>query len=149
MKKFIGIIALVITCCFVFAACSPRTETTAEEFKTKAEAAGYTVTETKAVINTAMSSMTAEKNGYEIIFTDFISSFNDAKSAFNEYYSIFHLKNGSYTSVTGVLNYDYYKITSDGKYYVVSRISATLVLIYGAQSSYKKEIDAFLKQIGY
>jgi len=132
-----------------------RTPLDAAGFTEKAEAAGYTVQDAAdqfpegAVNDCLLAIMGTDTVLYKIEFA-VVPTVEQANSAYWENRSNIEASKGSASSNTSVSmdNYAYYKLTSDGKYSVISRIENTFVYVV-ASSEYKDEIAAFLQDIGY
>ena len=157
MKKTAFIFS-IIAALVMFAGCkSSRTPITAEEFITKAEAAGYTVQDSmdqlaQEVVEGYLIAYKEDDDAdvkFQIEFVT-VSTVEQAKAAYTENYNTFKAKKGSSYSESSVKlgNYAHYKLTSGGRYYVISRTETTFVYI-DADSEYKGEIVEFLKDIGY
>lgn len=148
MKKFIVFLTLITAAVIAAAAltgcAAPKEKVSAETFAAKAETAGYTVTKE------GQSKTAASKNGYTIYFTVYADD-DAAKTAFDtkckDTVDATAMKS-LYVNVD-MPNYNYHKFTANNeKYYVLYRAWDT-VLTVEAGKDYKKEINAFLKDIGY
>jgi|GEM_PF-590491 len=156
MKK-IAISALLIVTLLVLTSCQmSRTAISAEEFKTAAEAAGYTVQDSKDLLDSDLISdffIAYKEDGanidYQIEFL-VLPDVNDAKATYEKNCSDFEAKKGNFSSYSSLSlgNYSVYTQTSGGRYFVVSRTDNTLVFV-DADEKYKEEISEFLKTIGY
>jgi hypothetical protein len=72
-----------------------------------------------------------------------VASFNSNKSDFEQ------MKNsGSSTGEVNIGNHNYYGLTTDEGYYVVSRVDNTMIYV-NSSAEYKDEIKEVLKVLGY
>ena len=155
MKKAALLLGFVLLFSMMAGCQMSRTPVDADTFKTKAEAAGYTVNETTNVYPDGADGdcLLAIKNPdaieYQIEFV-ILSTTEQAKKLYQEKYSEYESKKGissSHSSVS-VGNYSYYHLTTNGKYYVVSRTENTFLFV-ATSETYKNEISDFLGSIGY
>ena len=156
MKK-IAISALLIVTLLVLTSCQmSRTAITADEFKSKAEAAGFTIQDSKDQFEDGLVAdyLIAFKGDvsaidYKIEFL-VLPTVDDAKVSYNQNQTAIEAKKGNFSSYSSLSlgNYSVYTQTSNGKYSIVSRTDNTLVYI-DADEKYKGEISEFLKTIGY
>ena len=143
MKKAIFLtlsLLLACLCAFAFTGCKALEPVTVADFKAKAEAAEYTVT--------SDDTSAAAKKGteYEIKFKvyDTIAS---AKADYEAETDAFPSSSVAHVTVN-MPSHSYSKMTSGNKYYVAYRVGKTFLAVT-ADSEYKKEIDDFLKTLGY
>jgi len=143
-KKFLILVAFLLTGIIALSACALRkTAITAEEFLEKAEAAGFKIDE-----YVSEECVYALKYGNEIEIEFIVySSIANAKYIFSSEKYELEWYSGSSSSVSA-LNYEYYKITSGGFFYVVFRVDNTFVYAW-AYAKHKNEVNDFLKSIGY
>jgi len=155
MKK-IALVLVVALSLVMFVGCqTTRTPVTADKFATKAEEFGYTVQdamnqfEEGAVKNYLLALKGIDNIDYQIEFAE-VHTIEQAIAAYQENYSDFEAVKGSMSSSStmNMKNYSYYKLTTNGRYHVISRIENTFVYI-NASVEYKDEIIEFLKIIGY
>ncbi|MCL1790858.1 MAG: hypothetical protein FWG40_05795 [Peptococcaceae bacterium] len=156
MKK-VSVLLVVVTAIMLvlLTGCqTSRTPLTANEFKTKAEAAGYDVQDAKSQFAEGVVSdyLIAVKGttaiDYQIEFA-VVPTANQAIDSYHQNRTTFENKPGTatYTSAN-VGNYSNYYVTKGGRYYVISRIDNTFIYI-DASADYKDEIASFLKELGY
>jgi len=154
-KALILTLALVIVC--LTAGCQKsRTAISADTFTAKAEEAGYTVQNvaeqfSEGDVNDYLCAIKGIEPviDYQIEFA-VLHTVDQAKQAYQVNVAVFDSKKGassSYSTVT-LGNYSCYYLTTNGRYYVISRTDNTFIYV-DADAKYKKEIDAFLKKIGY
>jgi len=126
-----------------------------DTFTAEAEAAGYTVFDTTnsypddTVGICRIATKGSDYIEYQIEFV-LVATVEQAKAIYQEIYSEYESRKGvssSYSSVS-VGNYSYYRLTTNGKYYVVSRTANTFLYVE-ALEEYKSEISDFLSSIGY
>ncbi|MCL1885350.1 MAG: hypothetical protein FWF98_01075 [Dehalococcoidia bacterium] len=126
-----------------------------DKFKTEAEAAGYTVTDATNTYTggTTGDCMIAAKGSdhteYQIEFV-VVSTTEQAQTIYQEKHSEYEAKIGTGSSSASVSfgNYSYYRLTTNGRYYVVSRTANTFLFVE-ASEEYKSEIAEFINSIGY
>ena len=157
MKK----IALILTVVIVLAmmdGCliqeASRTPISANEFTTKAEAAGYRIQDAADQASGAAEDYLIAIQGtsaidYQIEFF-VVSTVDQAKATYQGNLSKIESQKGAISTNLSAdkETYAYYKLASDNRYYVISRIENTLVYI-DASEKYKDEIVKFLRDIGY
>ena len=132
-----------------------RMPISANEFKTRAEAAGYFVQDALdqfpegAAETYLIAFVGGDAIEYQIEFA-VTSTTEQAVSAYRQNRSDFEAQKGSFSSDTSVSvgNYSYYKLTSNGKYSVISRIENTFIYV-NAPAEHKDAIVEFLNSIGY
>ena len=155
MKKTAFFLTAIVTLMMLASCKASRTPINAEDFKTKAEAAEYTVQDAldQFPAGVANDYLIAFKGttaiDYQIEFAD-VPTVEQAVSAYQENRSKFEEQKGSSSVQSSVSagNYSYYKLASNGRYYVISRIENTFIYI-DASVEYKDEIVEFLRNIGY
>ncbi len=140
------VIALFLT------ACGSKTALTNNQFIEKMESAGYQTVDAANQFGEGeveAVSLAIKEGKYQIEF--YVLPSNDqAVSAFNGNKSDFEQMKGNGAS-SGELsgsNYNYYGLSTDEGYYVVSRVDNTMIFI-NTSAQYKDEIKEILKEIGY
>ena len=156
MKKVASLLSIIMVISMLAGCQLSRTPIDADMFKTEAEATGYTVTETTNIYpdGTVGICQIAIKNSdsieYQIEFVT-VPTVEQAKTIYQEKYSEYESRKGlgssSYSSVSS-WNYSYYRLTTNGRYYVVSRTSNTFLYVESSEE-YKGEIADFVRSIGY
>lgn len=165
MKKkglFIGLgilifvlIILIVLFCTMFAKLNKEKESiTAEDFKVKMQEKGYEIydaTSQFANYSYVKKVYIAVSNDqtYKIEFYE-MSDDENAISFYNNNKSIFESYKGNTVSEgsTNLKNYSKYNLTSNGKYYVISRINNTAAYV-NSDSNYKDNINSVLNDLGY
>jgi len=157
MKKRVLLLLAVITAATLLAACTTKkTPITAATFRAEAEAAGFTVQDSAYQLDAGSVEdyLIAYKGSvndidFQIEFA-VVPTVEQAQNAYQENKADFEAAKGTVSSYSSVSigNYSYYKQDSAGRYCVISRIDNTFIYIDTA-STYKKEINDFLKKIGY
>lgn len=147
MKKSLLII-ITFVAAIVFSACSfslTKEVISGNIFVEKATDADFAVED---LSDEDGSYFLAEKHsgGIEIEFM-VLSDVSEAEDYYSYAKNSIPVKGGS-TSEVNAINYQSYKINSDGYYYVVYRIENTFLSV-AADSKYRKEVSSFLKSIGY
>lgn len=150
MKKALTVF-LAVFCLMNLTACGKKEAISLDEFNTGMEAEGYTIIDATGQIApeqiTAIS--LALKDDYQIefyVFTDgdtAASTYEQNKYIFEEYKSSGHVE-----VYKNIGNYSYYALTSDGIYYLLSRVDNTMIYVV-ADAEYKSEINAMVKKFGY
>lgn len=146
-RFFLSSALLVLMLALAMTSCSARTAVDANDFKTMAEGAGYTVTDNTAQLNGAKSYMSAtDKSGNELYY----AALADDSVALRMYNS---LKDGIQTGGNKPTNLDStpyakYTVTNGELYYRVSRVNNTV--IYGkCLTSDQSVLDKMLDSIHY
>ena len=158
MKKVLSISIALIAILVVMTGCEmSRTAIDAETFKEKAEAADLTVQDSTAqqegndIIDEYYIAYkgSADATEYQIEFVIF-SSEDVAKSDYLKHKNDVEALKGSVSSSTSaeIGNYAYYTLTTDGKYYVISRVDNTLVYVE-TTDEHKSVVSDFIKGLGY
>jgi len=156
MKKAITIIlALVMLCSmFTLVGCKEKVSITAENYKAIMAEKGYKIgdaTSQFAEIDEITRVYIAAKDdgSYQIEFYE-LTTPEAATGMFNGNKNIFEQSAGSASAKSSMsaANYNSYKLTTGGKYKVLSRIDNTLIYI-DASAEYKDEIKTVLDEIGY
>ena len=152
-KKGLLFSALLFAFLILFTGCSKKKAITSDEFKSKAEAEGYTVTDVQSqyasygYINQAFVASSAD--GYQIEF--YVLSDKDyAKSMFETNKSIIENVNGNNKVKTEVnlSNYSKFAITTSTKYGYLSRIDNTLIYVNTTKEN-KNKVSSFIKKLKY
>lgn len=151
-KLLLGVFLLAIV--FITSGCGNKTALTAENFKSKVEAKGYTVQDATSQFssNSEISKVyiaIASDSSYQIEFY-VLDSTDNAVSFYNNNKSIFEQSksNGSGETNSEIGNHSKYTLKTNGTYKVISRIDNTVVYL-NVNSTYKKNIDKILKELGY
>jgi len=153
MKKAALLLGVVVISSMLLGCSASRNPIDADTFRTKAEEAGYTVIDTINPDGTAGDCLLAIKNPegieYQIEFV-IVPTVEQAKSIYQEKKDEYESKKGTSSSHSSVSfgNYSYYNLTTNGKYYLVSRTANTFVFVE-ASTKYKDEISDFIRSIGY
>lgn len=154
MKKF-SITGLVILFLLSLAACgTPKTALSADEFRTKAEEAGYEVQDAldqfaDAEAVEAVLIAIDKTNDFQIEFyvlqneNQAIQSFNNNKNGFES-----NKGNESSESSVSLSNYSKYALSTNGQYYVVSRIDRTFIYVVTSDVN-KETVNSMLRSLGY
>ena len=155
MKK-LTILTVFLLTFFMLAGCqTSRSAISAEEFKTKAEAAGYTVQDASSqypdgqVDEYWIAVKLSDAIDYQIEFA-VVPTAEQAKGAYEQNKADFESKKGNFTvhSTVSIGNYSYYYLTTSARFQVISRVDNTFIYI-DAEKEYKDEIENFLQSIGY
>ena len=144
MKKTLTLtVALIIAAimALALAGCKDPLHMTLDDFKAQAQDKGYTVEKIDD------GTMEARKGSNYVIEFKVFTTVDTAKSAYSS------AKNSLPSSSTGSASsdtpaYNFVKMTSGDKYYVIFRNSNTFLEVK-ADKQYKSEINDFLKSIGY
>lgn len=144
----------LIACCLT--GCFSKTAQTEADFGKIMREAGFEIkvmtgnsNSNGMANNYAKSILVAENDNYEIEFYCFKGA-ETAKSVFDNCRSQFdnqHPTNRA-TSKVNQGNYNYYAITADGEFHMISRVDDT-ILRCEADKEYKKEIIGYAKELGY
>lgn len=155
MKKIALLLGITLMFSMLSGCQLSRTAIDADMFKTEAEAAGYTVIDTTnsypdgTVGNCQIAVKSSDSIEYQIEFV-IVPTEEQAKTIYQEKYAEYESRkdSGSSHSSVSVGNYAYFRLTSNGKYYVVSRTGNTFLFVE-ASEEYKSEIADFIRSIGY
>ena len=142
----------VLAAALLLTACGSKTALTNDQFIEKMESAGYQIADaTEQFEEGAVEAVTIAfiDDKYQIEFyvlpskDSAVASFNSNKSDFEQ------MKNsGSSTGEVNIGNHNYYGLTTDEGYYVVSRVDNTMIYV-NSSAEYKDEIKEVLKVLGY
>jgi len=155
MKKVALLLGVVLVFSMLSGCKLSRASIDTDTFKTNAEAAGYTVFDTTnyypddIVGICQIATKGSDYIEYQIEFV-LVPTVEQAKVIYQEIYSEYESRKGmssSYSSAS-LGNYAYYRLTTNGKYYVVSRTANTFLYVE-ASVEYKSEIADFISSIGY
>jgi len=156
MKKTLILATVALMLATALIGCNvSRAPIDAATFAEKAEAAGYRIqnaidqlAEGKAD-DYLIAIAGAETINYQIEFI-VVPTVQQAITAYQDNRADFEAQKGSTSSYSSVSlgNVSSYKLTSNGRYFVISRIENTFVYI-NASVEYKDGIVDFLKTIGY
>ena len=151
MKKLLNVCAVVLAAVAVlsFAGCSARTPVTADDFKQKAEAAGFTVTESSAPNADVDKYLNAVKSesGTEMMFV----AFKTDASASETYTKIkTNISEGTTAAAKNVdsSSYNKYTLVNGEIHHSVVRMGPTLIYAK-TTSAYQNQVDDFFKSIKY
>ena len=156
MKRLLIIVLAVI----MLVGCSAsRTAITVEEFIAKAEAAGYSVRDRmdedhpdEALYYYDATKATGGPETIEFRQITFMIFTTDeySKSVFKNQKTEYEKNKAEEYSIEEKTNdkFEYYYLTSDGKFSVVSRVENTIIFAW-ADEEFKTETSDFLKTIGY
>ncbi len=151
MKQRI-LIVYVLAAVLLLTACGSKTALTNDQFIEKMEAAGYQIQDAidqfgEDVLESATLAMMDDK--YQIEFYVLPTS-DQAAAAFSNNKSNFQLLEDAAknTSSLNTNTYNYYALTTNEGYYVVSRIDNTLLYVQ-TSAEYKDEIKKIIKELGY
>lgn len=153
MKRTIKVATIfaLLTMLFTLSACSPRTAITAGEFTSKATDAGYTIVDAKDQYEESfiVDYKIALKDGYQVEFC-VVSTVEQAIAAYNQNKNIFEIEKGNAASSSeaSMSNYSKYTQTSNGFYYVISRVDNTFIYAK-VDSKHKDEVSGFIESLGY
>ena len=152
-KKGLLFGALFLAFIFLFTGCSKKTAITSSDFKSKAEAEGYTVTDVISQYSSyeyvKEAYVASSSDGYQIEF--YVLSDKDmAKSMFETNKAIIENANGNNKMKTEVnlSNYNKYSISTSTTYGYLCRIDNTLVYV-NTNKDYKDKVKDFIKKIKY
>lgn len=158
-KKIVIIIAIIIAIiilgiCLMLILAKNKTPITAEEFKSKMEEKGYVIGDASEQFEEygyiKKSYIAADKDYkyqiefYEIIDNDYATSF------FNLNKQVFENTKGNVATETSVnlKNYSIYRVSTENKYRVLSRIDNTVVYV-DVDDIHKDEVKGILEDLGY
>lgn len=146
MKKTAAFLAIVLTAALIFSGCSARTTMSTDDFKKKAEAAGYEVAK-DASYGADTDSLNASKSDSdtEISFTVFTSS-SSAKRTYSSLKKGLTVTGGESTLDSDA--YNRYTAQNGEIYYAIVRMDDTLLNCKGTLSE-KDEIDQFINDVNY
>ena len=154
MNKRISLMVLVITLgAILLTGCFSKIGITAEDFKTTMEGMGYTIVDaTSQFSSSAVNKVylaVDEGQDYQIEFFE-LGNVNDAVSSYNTNVSKMENAKGNISSSSSIsgTNFDKKTQTSNGTYWVVSRIDNTFVYVE-VDEEYKTAVKSVLEQIGY
>ena len=156
MKRFKGLLFVL----FAFIAlisltgCGNKTAITAEDFKTKMEGKGYSVTDATSqfsevdYIEKAYVALSSDQS-YQIEFYQ-ISDNDKAAGFYNNNKQIFEESKGNTNveSSVSIGNHSKYTLETDGMYKIVSRIDNTVVYL-NVESENKSDVQDILKELDY
>lgn len=150
MKKYLLLcvaVLLLLTGCVG----KERTAISAEDFRSKMEEKGYTVVDATNQFEAGLVEevVLAYNDNYQLEFY-VMPDEDSAKAAFMQNQSTFESAKGSSSShkTVSLKNYSYYNLTTDGKYFTVSRTDNTFMYTV-VEEDYKKEVQDLMKEFGY
>ena len=152
MKKISFLLTIIMVLC-MFSACQDR-YALISKFIDTAKAVGYVVEDETYEDDEGLTHLLAFRpaNGATLYHYDFVftETAEMTQTAFQTLQAEIenHLDSTSSFLTASGDNYEYYKLTSNGMYTLVSRIDNTLIYT-SAPETYKSEIDAFLNELGY
>ncbi|MGN1134490.1 MAG: hypothetical protein ACI4RN_08585 [Oscillospiraceae bacterium] len=156
MKKIKALTSALVCMIIMFTitGCGKKTALSAEDFKSKTEAKGYTVQDATNqfadydYIKKVYIALDKDQN-YQIEFYE-IDNADNASQFFKNNKSIFEESKSSASAETSVSvsNNAKYTLTTDGQYKVISRIDNTAVYV-NADEEYKSDIKDLLDDLDY
>jgi len=149
-KVFLAILLAIAV--FALAGCGSKTALTAEQFKSKMEAAGYEVQDaTYQYEGLVDQCFIAVKGNFEYQIEFYVvATESQAVGAYNQNKEQFQSKksNASAETTKEVSNYGKYTLNTGGNYSVISRVDNTFIYI-DASNDYRDEINKTLDSLGY
>ncbi len=149
-KKF-ALIILVTILCLSLTACSSKEPLSTDNFKEIMESNDFTVADSTLFVQetvTAKTVLTALGENYEIDFYE-LDCVDTAKNFFtlnkDAFLSEENLKN--YTELNGS-NFNYFELTNDTGFRLVSRIENTVLYCY-TDAEYRDDVLKIVKELGY
>ncbi len=145
------ILMLLAACFFVFSGCSARSAATPDEFQSKAEEIGYTVTSQDiSGMDNISSYLQAEKGSAKIIFVEY-KELSKAKEAYASLKSSIKSTIRIDSPKEQVLDSDTYckYIVSVGDMYHAAVLNSNTMFYAKATSGDQAEIEQLLKDIEY
>lgn len=152
--KKIAVTLFLFIVLFSLTGCKNKDSITAQEFKSRMEKENFVLTDAKSQFseyNYIQSVYVArdKDDEYQIEFYQ-MSDDTNAQNFFNTNKTIFEQNKSSSSSQTSksVKNYSKYTLTSNGKYYVVSRINNT-VIYASVDEEHKDDVKDILDELNY
>jgi hypothetical protein len=149
MKKVL-LIALSLVFISLIVSCSSRIPLTASEVVGILEQSDYYIANT-GLNDTGIKFIEAldPEDKFIIWFSEYDSA-EQARTAFNEIRNDFNSVRGSWSSrvENNTANYNIYRVTTNGIYYVASRIDNTLLYIVTEEEN-RSAVDEILETLGY
>ena len=151
MKKILLTIFCLLTI-FTLTGCKNKDSITPGEFKIRMESKKYTVQDATNQFrkNSQIKQVYIALNlEYQVEYYE-IDTVENAKLFYNNNKTIFEQSKGNSSIYTSkdLANYSTYKLRTNGKYKVISRIDNTVIYI-DTNESYKSDIDSILDYLGY
>ncbi|WP_440895503.1 hypothetical protein ACS127_13200 [Amphibacillus sp. Q70] len=151
MKKKLYGIVLVLSVLLLSACSGSKTALSAEEFQAQMEEAGYEIHDAfdQFPEGSVESVLLAANDDYQIEFY-VVLTVEQAQSAFNENKDSFESEKGNVSTDSSVSlsNYSVYKQTTNGQYYVVSRVENTFIYVVTPDEN-KQAVNDVLETLGY
>lgn len=148
MKKILILFLILIV---LLSGCkSSKTPISAQDFKTTMEEHQFVTGDATQQYNGQVEEVIIANNGHYQLEFFVMPSEDSARISFNTNKSNFETKKVGQSSQKSASlgNYDYYYMSSNDIYYIVSRIDNTF--LYGTVSKeYKGEVQSLLKELGY
>ena len=147
MKRFTLYILIVLTATLLLfgTGCTAPTALSMDEFLQKAAELGYS-SDPGEKESRVYNGTSPESSSHIIYFTVFESE-SKARSAFKTAKDALPSTSTMSTSVS-LPSHEYEKLTGGNTYYVIYRVSSTLLKVETNKSN-TKAVDAFLKNLGY
>lgn len=150
MKKALTMF-LAVFCLIGLTACGKKEAVSLEKFNALMEEEGYTIADaTGQVAPEQITAISLAMNDYYQIEFYVFTDADAAASTYVHNQNIFEgYKSGGYVDVyKNIGNYNYYALTSNGVYYLISRIDNTMIYVV-ADAGKSSEVNAVVKKIGY
>lgn len=149
--KKITLILLITILCLSLTACSAKEPLTTGDFTKIMENNDFTVVDSTLFVQetvTAKTVLTALSDNYEIDFYE-LDCVDTAKDFFNLNKEAFLSEDSSeyYAEVNGT-NFNYFELTNDTGFRLVSRIENTVLYCY-TDTEYEDDILEVVKELGY
>lgn len=149
--KKLSLFLLVILLCVSLVGCSEKVAKTPEEFNDFMESKDFSVSDSTLFVQTvvtAETALTALNDNYEIDFYEL-----DCNETSQEFYllnknAFESEENKNKTTEINGSNFDYYYMSNDSGFRLVSRIDNTVIYCY-TEGEYEKEILDIVKELGY
>jgi len=151
MKRLLAVSCALIALLVLPGCDTSRTPLSIAEFKSKAEAAGYTVENGNVHLSSDKfgSSVIARKGADYFIEFGVASTEELAKSFYNEKHPIYESGSSSDSRASvNIGNYSFFYVTVGGRFIEASRVENTLIYV-DVPVAFKDEVKQFLKDIGY
>lgn len=149
--KKLSLFLLVILLCVSLVGCGEKVAKTPEEFNDFMESKDFSVADSTLFVQTvvtAETALTALNDNYEIDFYEL-----DCNETSQEFYllnknAFESEENKNKTTEINGSNFDYYYMSNDSGFRLVSRIDNTVIYCY-TEGEYEKEILDIVKELGY
>lgn len=150
VKKFISMLSLALVASLLLLGCSSKEPVTVEEFKKVMETAGYAIHDVsdKFDKNLAKAVIVAKKDDHQVEFFELTSEENAASSFAKNKSNLEPMEGGNTKTSASSSNYSVYTLTTDKKYYLVSRVGHTMIYM-GIPKEHKKAVLDLVESMGY